>query len=160
MNVAIAVGGRKGGGGFAEKSLFLVLKSYGSKQIWLPCNFLGQECSTFWEVLWRCESRSRPLLVEVPHHWRRDTRSLGAAIRGPLAPRYEVPCAAIRGPLRRHTRSHVAPRYEVPGDKKKPKNLGFRAFIEPSDQNQLYHTSLLSKIWVLTENKKKCERSL
>ena len=29
----------------------------------------------------------------------------------------------------------------------------FRAFIEPSDQNQLYHTPLLSKIWVLTENK-------
>ena len=32
--------------------------------------------------------------------------------------------------------------------------MGFSAFIEPSDQNQLYHTSLLSKIWVLTENKK------
>ena len=32
--------------------------------------------------------------------------------------------------------------------------MGFRAFIEPSDQNQLYHTSLLSKIWVLTKNKK------
>ena len=32
--------------------------------------------------------------------------------------------------------------------------MGFRAFIEPSDQNQLYHTSLLSKIWVLTEKKK------
>jgi hypothetical protein len=42
----------------------------------------------------------------------------------------------------------VAPRDEVAcgdngGDKKNPKNLGFRAFIEPSDQNQLYHISLL-----------------
>ena len=32
--------------------------------------------------------------------------------------------------------------------------MGFRAFLGPSDQNQLYHTSLLSKIWVLTKNKK------
>ena len=40
------------------------------------------------------------------------------------APRYEVPAAAIRGPCRRHTRSHVAPRYEVPGDKIKIQKFG------------------------------------
>ena len=33
---------------------------------------------------------------------------------------------------------------EVPGDKRKPKK--FWAFIDPSGQNQLYHTPLLSKI--------------
>ena len=46
-------------------------------------------------------------------------------------------------------RSHVAPRVEVPGDKIKTQK-----FLGPSDQNRLYHTSLLSKIWVLTKNKK------
>ena len=66
------------------------------------------------EVPWRCESRSRVLLVEVQ----------GAASRGPL--------------WRCESRSL--------GTKLKPKNCEFGSFIDPSDQNELYHTPLLSKI--------------
>ena len=64
-----------------------------------------------------------------------------------MAPRVEVPCAASRGPLwRRESRSL--------GTKWKPKNFEFLAFIDPSGQNQLYHTPLLSKIWDLNDRKK------
>ena len=43
--------------------------------------------------------------------------------------------------------------------KLKPKNFEFGAFIDPSDQNQQYHTPLLSKIWDLSD-RKSCEQSL
>ena len=74
------------------------------------------------EVPWRCESRSRVLLVEVP-------------------------CAASRGPMWRCESRSL-------GTKLKPKNCEFGSFIDPSDQNQLYHTPLLSKIWDLNDRKK------
>ena len=54
-----------------------------------------------------------------------------------------------------NTATDESPRYNedggnadavVPGDKMKPKNVEFWAFIDPSGQNQLYHTPLLSKI--------------
>ena len=55
--------------------------------------------------------------------------------------------AASRGPLwRRESRSL--------GTKWKPKNVEFWPFIDPSGQNQLYHTPLLSKIWDLNNGKK------
>ena len=64
-----------------------------------------------------------------------------------MAPRVQVPCAVSRGPLlRRESRSL--------GTKWKPKNAEFWAFIDPSGQNQLYHTPLLPKIWVLNDRKK------
>ena len=50
-------------------------------------------------------------------------------------------CAAIRGPS--------APSFEVPGTK----IFKFRRFIDPSDQNELYHIPLLSKIWDLINRK-------
>ena len=37
------------------------------------------------------------------------------------------------------------------GTKWKPKNVEFWAFVDPSGQNQLYHTPLLSKIWDLND---------
>ena len=40
------------------------------------------------------------------------------------------------------------------GTKWKPKNVEFRPFIDPSGQNQLYHTPLLSKIWDLNNRQK------
>ena len=40
------------------------------------------------------------------------------------------------------------------GTKWKPKNFEFLPFIDPSGQNQLYHTPLLSKIWDLNDRKK------
>ena len=40
------------------------------------------------------------------------------------------------------------------GTKWKPKNVEFWPFIDPSVQNQLYHTPLLFKIWDLTKNRK------
>ena len=63
-----------------------------------------------------------------------------------MAPRVEVPCAASPGPLRRESRSL--------GTKLKPKSFEFGAFMDPSGQNQLYHTPLLSKIWDLNDRKK------
>ena len=40
------------------------------------------------------------------------------------------------------------------GTKWKPKLFEFWSFIDPSGQNQLYHTPLLSKIWDLNNGKK------
>ena len=39
-------------------------------------------------------------------------------------------------------------------------NVEFWAFLDPSGQNQLYHTPLLSKIWDLNDRKKIGEQSL
>ena len=93
------------GGGLYGK--ILTFSGIGAEKVMgangFDCHFLGQEYSTFWEVIevpWCCESRSRLLLVEVLHHWRCQSRSLGAASRGPLALRVEVQGAASRGPLR------------------------------------------------------------
>ena len=52
--------------------------------------------------------RHHGITIVIPR-WRRQSRSLGAA---------------TRGPCRRHSRSHVAPRLEVPGDKIKTQKIG------------------------------------
>ena len=67
----------------AEKILIIIGSS--AEKLWEQTDltalqfFWAKSAQLFWEVLWRCESRSMLLLVEVPHHWRRESRSLGAA---------------------------------------------------------------------------------
>ena len=60
-------------------------------------------------------------------------------------PRVEFQGAASRGPMWRRRESNPL------GTKLKPNFLEFGAFIDPSGQNQLYHTPLLSKIGIETK---------
>ena len=83
-------------------------------------------------------------------------RDLDSQRRGP---RLAAPLMWVKVPWRRESRSLVAPRVEVPGDKMKTQKCWVWAFIDPSGQNQLYHTPLLSKIWDLND-RKNCEQSL
>ena len=64
-------------------------------------------------------------------HWRRKSRSRVLLV--------EVQGAASRGPMWRRESKPL-------GTKLKPKFIEFGAFIDPSGQNQLYHTPLLFKI--------------
>ena len=103
----------------------------------------------------------------------------GAAPRNPMAPRLETPWRRASKPLRRASKPHgAAPRNPIvlsletpappletpwccaskPQVRRASKPLGtnfetkifkFRWFLGPSDQNELYHTPLLSKIWDL-----------
>ena len=109
------------------------------------------------------DTRSSVAQYEVPSHW---FHSCGT-IRGTMwhntrsyAARYEVQCGTIRGPMRHNTRYSLAARYEVLDTKSRTKFFQFRWFIDPCDPNQLYHTSLLSKIWDLNERKFFGEQSL
>ena len=107
-------GGKEGGGGLCRKITF-----FGTEKLWEQTdltalqffrprvlNFLGGPLALRVEVQAAASRGPSPLAPRYEVPWRRDTRSLGAAIRGPLrrhtrspAPPYEVPCcAAIRGP--------------------------------------------------------------
>ena len=74
-----------------------------------------------------------------------------AAIRGPSMLPYEVPLCC-------HSRSFRAairgPSSKPQGIKSRTKIFKFLGFIDPSDQNELYHTPLLSKIWDLIDRKR------
>ena len=73
---------------------------------------------------------------------------------------FEVRGGTIRGPWWHHSRSHVVAPFEVQDTNSRTKIFQFRAFLGPSDQNQLYHTPLLSKIWGLSDRKFFGEQSL
>lgn len=53
---------------------------------------------------------------------------------------------AIQGPCRCYLKSHVALAFEVSGDHIMDNFFKFRGFKDPSDQDELCHTSLSSKI--------------
>ena len=61
---------------------------------------------------------------------------------------FKVPYALNWGPLRCYPRSHVALPFDVPKDKSRTIFFKIRWFIDPSDQNEQYHTPLHSEIWV------------
>ena len=110
-------GGKEGGGGLCRKITF-----FGTEKLWEQTdltalqffrprvlNFLGGPLALRVEVQAAASRGPSPLAPRYKVPWRRDTRS--------PAPPYEVPCAAIRGPmLRRDTRSL--------GTKKNPKIWG------------------------------------
>merc|ERR1712117_409812 len=82
--------------------------------------------------------------LETP--WRRASKPLrrpskphGAAPRNPMAPRLETPAPRLETPWRRASKPL--------GTKFETKIFKFRWFLGPSDQNELYHTPLLSKIF-------------
>ena len=64
---------------------------------------------------------------------------------------HNLPWMVAQGP---QMTSHSAPSFEVPGDKIQDQNIQVLGFIDPSDQNEQYHTPLLSKIWDLIERRK------
>ena len=85
--------------------------------------------------------------------WRRPSRSLrrpskphGAVPQNPLAPCLETPAPPLETPWRRASKPQVRRASKPLGTNFETKIFKFRWFLGPSDQNELYHTPLLSKI--------------
>ena len=70
----------------------------------------------------------------------------GAAPRNPLALPLETPAPPLETPWRRASKPQVRRASKPLGTKFETKIFKFRWFLGPSDQNELYHTPLLSKI--------------
>merc|ERR1712218_129941 len=70
----------------------------------------------------------------------------GAAPRNPLALPLETPWRRPSKPLRRPSKPKVRRASKPLGTNFETKIFKFRWFLGPSDQNELYHTPLLSKI--------------
>ena len=70
----------------------------------------------------------------------------GAAPRNPMAPPLETPAPPLETPWRRASKPQVRRASKPLGTKFETKIFKFRWFLGPSDQNELYHTPLLSKI--------------
>ena len=78
-----------------------------------------------------------------------------AAILGPLRCHSRSLCDTIWGALRCYSRSYIALLFEVPWGQNPRQNFSsLGGFFFPSDQNEQYHTPLLSKIWDLSDRKK------
>ena len=78
---------------------------------------------------------------------------IGAAPRNPMAPPLETPAPPLETPWRRASKPQVRRASKPLGTKFETKIFKFRWFLGPSDQNELYHTPLLSKIWDLGNRK-------
>ena len=77
----------------------------------------------------------------------------GAAPWNPMAPPLETPVPPLETPWRRASKPQVRRASKPLGTKFETKIFKFRWFLGPSDQNELYHTPLLSKIWDLGDRK-------
>ena len=92
------------------------------------------------------------------NHWsvlsvRRPSKPHGAAPPNPIALCLETPAPPLETPWRCASKPQVRRASKPLGTKFETKIFKFRWFLGPSDQNELYHTPLLSKIWDLGDRK-------
>jgi len=92
------------------------------------------------------------------NHWsvlsvRRPSKPHGAAPPNPIALCLETPAPPLQTPSRCASKPQVRRASKPLGTKFETKIFKFRWFLGPSDQNELYHTPLLSKIWDLGNRK-------
>merc|ERR1712218_629398 len=87
-----------------------------------------------------------PMAPPLETPWRRPSKPHGAAPRNPMAPPLETPAPPLETPWRRASKPQVRRASKPLGTKFETKIFKFRWFLGPSDQNELYHTPLLSKI--------------
>ena len=92
------------------------------------------------------------------NHWsvlsvRRPSKPHGAAPPNPIALCLETPAPPLQTPSRCASKPQVRRASKPLGTKFETKIFKFWWFLGPSDQNELYHTPLLSKIWDLGDRK-------
>merc|ERR1712185_534164 len=96
------------------------------------------------ETPWR--RASKPLRRPSKPHGAAPRNPRCAAPRNPMAPRLETPAPPLETPWRRASKPQVRRASKPLGTNFETKIFKFRWFLGPSDQNELYHTPLLSKI--------------
>ena len=69
----------------------------------------------------------------------------------PLIPCLETPDSVPRNPWFHASKPHLRRASKPLGTKSETKIFKFRWFLGPSEQNELYHTPILSKIWDLSD---------
>jgi len=130
-------------------------------QIYFGQNSLPRNITRFLHVcISCCPLRARLITRDLEgqrkmiNHWsvlsvRRPSKPHGAAPPNPIALCLETPAPPLQTPSRCASKPQVRRASKPLGTKFETKIFKFRWFLGPSDQNELYHTPLLSKIWDL-----------
>ena len=122
---------------------------WGQKKVFSPNMCINMWTSRCW-LIQTCGNTVSSGPSNVLFQWFWDWKSSN----GGEGTRMTAHCASpldsnLEVPPHRHSRYHVRCHSRYLGKKSGTKMSKFRGFIDPSDQNELYHTPLLSKIWDL-----------